>query len=751
MLSNGLKFVPSPITCNEIQYKTDIRKFCDKIEKFEFFNDRVQNKEDSIQNDLFSNPSRWQPPSSKDSMLNNIIHNIKLQTMSPQKNNKNKSNIPLHQREALDKLMKNTDIVIKSADKGGATIIIDKIIYHSCMQKILDNRNTYSSQNVSLSVEKLKSKTIKFIKDNKMIFTEKEYKYLTIFNARLAYIYGLPKIHKCQKLKSIIRTKSVPVKHGVLTVPFCELKVPFRPIVSGKMCPVSRLCELAKLILRPFEQSIPHLVIDSRDFIRKLPKQLMGRHTLVAIDVVQLYPSIDNNLGREALLYWFDLFPEKFFRNFSSDFTIKLIDFIQDNVYFKFNDLLYKQLEGTAMGKSQAPQYANLTIAYLILTKACPIIAQKYGEAAATHIKENIFLFLDDGFIILNESLISASDLLIILNSIDDKLKFTMDTSKKELAFLDVLIKLINIDNSILYTVSTDIYYKETDSFNYFPFKSCAPRHITRNIPYNLARRIATIVSDISTRDIRLEELKPKLLKKKYPHNLIEDGINRAKGYDREELLKKTEKTKIENLITLVTEHNPTVKNPAAKITQNFKNLKNIEKVKNGKRIMPKFIHAKRQPPNLLRSLSLSLKRDHTNNDQSEQNGITFVKCNDKRCLLCTIVIDSPTYKTKNGTILKRNFKMTCKSRDLVYLLMCFTCLSEYLGETGNKINLRTNVHRNQIEDEDYRKLKCSKHIHKCGHNKFKIFPFHQCFQNCHFFREEKEKYFRNIVKPELH
>ena len=44
------------------------------------------------------------------------------------------------------------------------------------------------------------------------------------------------------------------------------------------------------------------------------------------------------------------------------------------------------------------PVIPNLTISYLILTKACPIIAQKYGEAAATHIRENIFLFLDEGF-----------------------------------------------------------------------------------------------------------------------------------------------------------------------------------------------------------------------------------------------------------------------------------------------------------------------------------------------------------------
>ena len=129
-----------------------------------------------------------------------------------------------------------------------------------------------------------------------------------------------------------------------------------------------------------------------------------------------------------------------------------------------------------------------------------------------------------------------------------------------------------------------------------------------------------------------------------------------------------------------------------------------------------------------MQSLLLSLKRDHTNNDQSEQNGIAFEKCNDKRCLLCKIVIDSPTYKTKNGTILKRNFKITCKSMDLIYLLICYTCLAEYLGETGNKINLRKNLHRNQIEDDDYRILKCSKRIHTCRHNKYTIFSVSSMF-----------------------
>ena len=98
--------------------------------------------------------------------------------------------------------------------------------------------------------------------------------------------------------------------------------------------------------------------------------------------------------------------------------------------------------------------------------------------------------------------------------------------------------------------------------------------------------------------------------------------------------------------------------------------MKNLEKFKNGKTKIPKLLQAKRQPPNLLRSLSLSLNRDHKNTPQSENNGNRFEKCNNKRYLLCKIAIDSPIYKTKNGTISKQNFKMISKSMDLIYLLI---------------------------------------------------------------------------------
>ena len=294
--------------------------------------------------------------------------------------------------------------------------------------------------------------------------------------------------------------------------------------------------------------------MDTNDFLRKLPKQFTGSKTLIAIDIVQLYPSINNQLGIKALDYWFGKLPEKFIKSFNKDFGIELIKFIQDNVYFTFNNKTYKQVQGTAMGKSQAPPYANMTIAYLILEYLFPAIERDYGMDIMNHVKDNLKLFLDDGFTLLDENLLSSSKLLEYLNNMDESIKFTMDASNEHIPFLDVLVK-IKTDrlDSRIFHIATDIYHKETDTFDYFPFHSCGPNHIARNIPYNLARRIAMIVSDKHVRDIRLNELKPRLLAKKYPINLIEDSIRKAKTDDREILLNQTKTPKTQKAVNLPT------------------------------------------------------------------------------------------------------------------------------------------------------------------------------------------------------
>ena len=753
ILKRGLKFVPTPEMTSTIKETADIATFTRKVKLWEYF----LNKTDNRQEDMFSNKSKFTPPKSNDITFNNIINNLQnIGNKNIKTNSKPKFNINLKERISLNKLKDNDKLIIQKADKGSATIIMDKMDYERGILDILSDKNTYMvTEPYDLkTLSKKVNEVMSMLKNNNAI-NKNEFDYLTNFHMKPATIYGLPKIHKSKNLNEKLKDYSSnthPNEHttnftqGIFHGPFNEYKIPFRQILSGTKCPISRICELAKKLLRPFELLIPHLVIDSFHFLNLLPKQTDKNNILVAIDVVQLYPSITNELGIDALKYWIRKHPEKVKTNFTPNTILDIISFIQDNVYFTFLDTTYKQTEGTSMGKNHAPQYANLVIAYLIITKLLPNIESKYGLVAKEHIKENLLFFLDDGFTLLNEDIISSDNLLIELNSINSHIKFTMDKDPCQIAFLDVLV--IKHETQI----ETDIHFKETETFNYYPFNSSGPRHISRNIPMNLAKRICTIVSTEKQRNFRLEQLKVRLLEQKYPLKLIDNSIKIAKQLNRDDLLKITrnkEGKEHENIITLVSDYNPNTHEKFTNIKQLLDNLQITEKVqslskntnKEPKIIIPRIINAKRQPKNLQRIFN-------TNKSKPIR---TYNKCTNKRCLTCKQVIDKDTYTTKNGTTLKRNEKMNCKSQDLIYCLICPTCKEEYIGETGIPLHKRMNLHRNQIEIEEYRNLPCSKHLYTCGKTKFKIFPFFKCKSNNNIFRHAAEKHFQDIVHPLLH
>merc|ERR1711911_77480 len=106
--------------------------------------------------------------------------------------------------------------------------------------------------------------------------------------------------------------------------------------------------------------------------------------------------------------------------------------------------------------------------------------------------------FLDDTFLKWRCSLGDPYDLLRDLNSLDQKINFTMEMGES-LPFLDVRFKLTASND-----LETDIHYKETDSHNFVQFFSFHPHKTLTNIPYSSAIRICTIVSETETRDKRL-------------------------------------------------------------------------------------------------------------------------------------------------------------------------------------------------------------------------------------------------------
>ena len=202
-------------------------------------------------------------------------------------------------------------------------------------------------------------------------------------------------------------------------------------------------------------------------------------------------------------------------------FLLLYIYIILENNKFLFNDLMYNQIRGTAMGTKFAPTYATLVLAYLeeILYSETEI---NYGKDFSNYIKESWKRFLDDCFIFWIKGKDELNKFHSMLNKLHPDLKFTIEYSEENLSFLDIL--LIKTNNHI----STDIYFKETDSKQYLNFQSCHPKHTKTSIPYNLARRICTIVSDSNVREIRLSELQAALQKRNYPETLISQGIKKA-------------------------------------------------------------------------------------------------------------------------------------------------------------------------------------------------------------------------------
>ena len=75
-------------------------------------------------------------------------------------------------------------------------------------------------------------------------------------------------------------------------------------------------------------------------------------------------------------------------------------------------------------------------------------------------------------------------------NILENKIKFTMETSSQELFFLDTKVHLKN--NYLV----PEIYSKSTDSHEYLNPKSCHPPQVTLNIPYSVALRVRTNCSD---------------------------------------------------------------------------------------------------------------------------------------------------------------------------------------------------------------------------------------------------------------
>ena len=241
LLSRGLmKFIQTPIPDkNRVRQKLlqDFKHFARRMRLRYIFNNK-----DSEQHP-FHVKSNWEPPVQPSVALETYLEEIKVQ-LAEIEITKPRNNLPYQERIALKDLKSNTEIVIKKADKGSTTVIMNKQDKITEGQTQLDDRKNYmplETPMVKETSQKVKDLINELHLGNHIDAKTKEWLSQTPNPPRIPVYYTLTKIHK-------------PTLTG-------------RPIISGCEGPTERISSFIDHILQPIAKAQKSYLKDTTDFI----------------------------------------------------------------------------------------------------------------------------------------------------------------------------------------------------------------------------------------------------------------------------------------------------------------------------------------------------------------------------------------------------------------------------------------------------------------------------------------------------
>ena len=103
-------------------------------------------------------------------------------------------------------------------------------------------------------------------------------------------------------------------------------------------------------------------------------------------------------------------------------------------------------------------------------------------------------------------------------------------------------------------------------------------------------------------------------------------------------------------------------------------------------------------------------------------------KCKSKRCLMCLNVTETEIFQSfQTKEEYKRNDKLNCNDKCLIYLLSCKVCSVQYVGSTTDKFRLRWNNYK-----ENNRKVKRGEeHVEPLFFEHFSSTDHNDFLENC--------------------
>ena len=313
-------------------------------------------------------------------------------------------NLSQQQFTALHRLKKlRYTITVKPADKNLGIVVMNTDDYlKQCMSQLSEETTYRSAPDYPITeIERYLSRILLSFKSTLESYNKRLYKHLASIprHTRIPQFYGILKIHK-----------------NYLHLP------PLRPIISQTMSRLTPSAKLVDHVLQPLAQTYPDYLHNSTSLVLLLEDVYVPDDAiLVSIDVISLYPSIPQS---ECLdIIYQEMYEHCDLLALDPNLIVRLLHLNMNYNYFKFSNLIFQQIKGTAMGAAFSPSIANIYMStvlnkFLQAQKAQPLLFMRY---------------IDDIFMIWKDTKEELNTFVTNLNSIHPTLNSLTNTRSKQL------------------------------------------------------------------------------------------------------------------------------------------------------------------------------------------------------------------------------------------------------------------------------------------------------------------------------
>jgi len=639
------------------------------------------NSPDGVPRNMFRNKSNWNPKNVHNNIETfstvNMANLTNLPEIKPKFHNLTKA-----EKQALIELRANSEIIIKPADKGAGTVVMNIKDYIFEAKKQLFSQSYVLSEKKYIDTANMEVTKVllKMLTENSI--DKKRHDFLLQKTPKAGKFYLLPKIHKN------------------------ILPPPGRPIVSQIGSPTEKISGYLDFFIQPFLQKIPSYLKDTGHFLHiieetnklgKLPENTL----LVTLDVTSLYTNIPIIEAKRAVakalhdLRGSNATP-------SNQRLIELLDLILKHNIFTFSTgqeiLYFLQIIGIAMGTKAAVAIANIFMHFF-----------ETNFFSKSHLPSPFLYkrFIDDIFMIWTHSKEQLTELIENLNSAHKTIKFTATISDTRIEFLDTQVYL---ENGVL---KTELFIKPTNPLAYLLRSSYHPKHTFNSLPYGEFLRTRRNCSDLETFDKHARTIYAAFVKRGYRTEALTEALNKARQIDRTSLLEKYQNPDWLNQAFLQTQTTQTTQPVDSTFYFVTKYHDGIKPVQNILRDNWQLLGKSPQTEHLFESkLITGFRRNSRLRDMlvttqiplamptPGQGGKIIRECPDpQNCIVCPLMdttgkITSPK---KNKVFFSRH-KAYCCCHNVIYCIQCNTCNKQYVGQTKREWRIRFKEHTTDLK-----------------------------------------------------